>query len=178
MYNFHYNVMMKKYNPKTCQLLFTDTDSLCYEIKTENFDTDFISIKEHFDFSNIDKNSPLYSVENAGVLGKFKHETKGVSITELVALKPKLYAYTIDDKEKITSKGIKKNDDNVMFKNFKECLLGGAFQSVKQTYIRIKNHQLMTMQQEKIGLSSIDTKKYLLDNGVNYLAYGHYKIPK
>jgi hypothetical protein len=200
MYNFHYNVMMKKYNPKTCQLLFTDTDSLCYEIKTKNFDTDFKSIKQHFDFSNIDKNSPLYSTENAGVLGKFKHETKGVSITELVALKPKLYAYTIDDKEKITSKGIKKfipipdkdkhkycmkdlpdKDENenpsyVMFKNFKECLWRGAFQSVNQTYIRSKSHQLMTMQQAKIGLSSIDTKKYLLDNGVNYLAYGHYLI--
>ena len=29
MYNFHYNVMIRKFNNR---LLFTDTDSLCYEI--------------------------------------------------------------------------------------------------------------------------------------------------
>ena len=29
MYNFHYNFMIRKFNSK---LLFTDTDSLCYEI--------------------------------------------------------------------------------------------------------------------------------------------------
>ena len=29
MYNFHYNFMIKKFNTR---LLFTDTDSLCYEI--------------------------------------------------------------------------------------------------------------------------------------------------
>ena len=31
MYDFHYNYMLKKYNIK---LMFTDTDSLCYEIET------------------------------------------------------------------------------------------------------------------------------------------------
>ena len=29
MYNFHYNFMIKKFNTR---LLFTDTDSLCYEL--------------------------------------------------------------------------------------------------------------------------------------------------
>ena len=29
MYNFHYNFMIRKFNTK---LLFTDTDSLCYEL--------------------------------------------------------------------------------------------------------------------------------------------------
>ena len=32
-YNFHYNFMIKKINTK---LLFTDTDSLCYEIYGKN----------------------------------------------------------------------------------------------------------------------------------------------
>ena len=39
MYDFHYNVMVKKYGDKL-KLLFTDTDSLCYEIETEDFYAD------------------------------------------------------------------------------------------------------------------------------------------
>ena len=33
MYDFHYNYIRKKYTD--CQLLFTDSDSLFYHIKTE-----------------------------------------------------------------------------------------------------------------------------------------------
>ena len=36
MYNFHYNYIVKKYGQKQ-KLLFTDADSLAYEIKTEDF---------------------------------------------------------------------------------------------------------------------------------------------
>ena len=33
MYNFHYNFMIRKFNTR---LLFTDTDSLCYELYEKN----------------------------------------------------------------------------------------------------------------------------------------------
>jgi len=36
MYDFHYNYMRKKYS-ENCRLLMTDTDSLMYEIKSEDF---------------------------------------------------------------------------------------------------------------------------------------------
>ena len=47
MYEFHYNYIKNKYDNKS-KLLFTDTDSLMYEIKTENVFEDFSSAKELF----------------------------------------------------------------------------------------------------------------------------------
>ena len=39
MYDFHYNTIKHKYQDKA-QLLFTDTDSLCYHIKTDDLNSD------------------------------------------------------------------------------------------------------------------------------------------
>ena len=36
MYDFHYNFMLKKFEKRNVDLLFTDTDSLCYHIKRQN----------------------------------------------------------------------------------------------------------------------------------------------
>ncbi len=44
MYDFHYNVMMKQYEQKDVKLLFTDTDSLCYHIKTQDLYKDMEKI--------------------------------------------------------------------------------------------------------------------------------------
>jgi len=44
MYDFHYNYIKKKYGPNA-QLLFTDTDSLCYNISTENIYEDMMGDK-------------------------------------------------------------------------------------------------------------------------------------
>ena len=55
MYDFHYNYIKSKYG-NNAKLLFTDTDSLCYEITTEDFLKDISkNVHERFDTSNIDK---------------------------------------------------------------------------------------------------------------------------
>ena len=51
MYEFHYDYIKNKYDNKS-KLLFIDTVSLMYEIKTEDVYEDFSSNKEMFDFSN------------------------------------------------------------------------------------------------------------------------------
>ena len=50
MYVFHYDYIKNKYDNKS-KLLFPDTDSLMYEIKTDDDYEDFNSDKEIFDFS-------------------------------------------------------------------------------------------------------------------------------
>ena len=52
MYDFHYNFIKKNFD---VELLFTDTDSLSYEIKSENVYEEFFKWKDLFDFSNFPK---------------------------------------------------------------------------------------------------------------------------
>ena len=48
MYEFHYHYFKSKYGSNLV-LLFTDTDSLMYEIKTENVHKDFSKNQKIFD---------------------------------------------------------------------------------------------------------------------------------
>ena len=52
MYDFHYEFIKNKYGDKA-KLLFTDTDSLCYEIETKNVYQDMYDNKEMFDMSDV-----------------------------------------------------------------------------------------------------------------------------
>ena len=72
---------------------FTNTDSLMYEIKTEDVYEDFNKGKELFDFSNYSTESKYYDDLNKLVVGKMKYGTGGVAIEEFVGLKPKLYSF-------------------------------------------------------------------------------------
>ena len=79
VYKFHYDYIKYKYD-KQSKLLFTDTDSLTYEIKTEDYYEDFSSGNEMFDFSNYSTKSEYYDDSNKLVIAKIKDATGGVAI--------------------------------------------------------------------------------------------------
>ena len=62
------------------KLLFTDTDSLMYEIKTEDVYKNFNSNKEMLDYSQYSIKSKYYDDSNKLVIGKMKDKTAGVAI--------------------------------------------------------------------------------------------------
>ena len=99
MYDFHYNYIKKKYNDRA-KLLFTDTDSLTYEIETVDVYKDFWTDKDMFDSSDYPENSPYYYNTNKKIIGKFKDEACGIPITEFVGLKSKMYSYVKDNKKR------------------------------------------------------------------------------
>ena len=84
MYDFHYNFIKKNFN---AELLFTDTDSLTDEIKSENIYEIFFKWKDLFDFSNFPKDSKFYHDANKKAIGKMKDEYGGVFIDKFVGLK-------------------------------------------------------------------------------------------
>ena len=94
MYDFHYNFIKKNFD---AELLFTDTDSLTYEIKSENVYEEFFKWK---DFSNYSKDSKFFDETNKKVIGKMKDEFGRVIVDELIGLKSKIYSIkNIDGKE-------------------------------------------------------------------------------
>ena len=95
MYEFHYNDMLKKYNIK---LMFTDTDSRFYEIKTDNVYKDLLKDKEVFDNSDYPKNCAFFFYENKKVIGKMKDEAAEMPIKEFIGLRSKMYSYEIKNK--------------------------------------------------------------------------------
>ena len=72
---------MKKRYGSDAKLLFTDTDLLCYDIKTEDFYQDMFTCKEKFDLSKI-KIEKFKDSWNRKVVGKFKYETQGIRTDE------------------------------------------------------------------------------------------------
>ena len=95
--------MLKKIERKNIDLLFTDTDSLCYNIRNQNI---YDIVKENtdlFDLSNFPKDHELYDKTNNKVIGKMKFE-KTKQITEFVGLRSKCYSLTTDGDTKINTR--------------------------------------------------------------------------
>ena len=102
MYDFHYNFIKKKFN---AELLFIDTDSLSYEIKSEDIYKEFYKWKDLFDFGNYSKDLIFYDDTNKKVIGIMKNEYGEVIIIEFIGLKSKKYSIRkIDGSESSTAK--------------------------------------------------------------------------
>ena len=73
-------------------MLFTDTDSLTYEIKTENVYEEFLKWKDLFDFSNYAKDSRFFNETNKQDIGKMEDEFGGIIVIKFIGLKSKMYS--------------------------------------------------------------------------------------
>ena len=178
MYDFHYNYIKNKYGGQA-RLLFTDTDSLAYQIEAEDVYKDFWKDKELFDNSDYPESSPYFNKTNKKVIGKFKDEAASIPITEFIGLKSKMYSYVKEDETgNRTAKGIKKSviKNDIKHENYKQTLFNNEQMHHKMKTIRSQRHQIGSYEINKASLCSYDDKRFLLEDGIFSLAYGHYLI--
>lgn len=177
MYDFHYRHMKVTYGDNAT-LLFTDTDSLCYEIQTGDVYQDMAANISLYDTSDYPSNHPLHSMGNKKVIGKMKDELSGSIIHEFVGLKPKMYSIKSGDIEKKTAKGVARGiiKRQIRHSDYLYCLLKQKRGLASARNITSYNHQLHTVHYSKATLCPFDTKRYVQQDGVSTLAYGHYKI--
>ena len=97
----------KKYGAK---LLFSDTDSLVYEIKKKMiFRKIFIKIRIFFYFSDYPQGSKFFDLVNKKVIGKMKDVFKRKIISEFVGLNSKMYSLIdVDNEESKKANGVNK----------------------------------------------------------------------
>ena len=171
MYDFHHNFIEKRFD---FELLFTETDSLTYEIKSEDVYEEHFKHKHFLDFSNYQKDSKFFDQANKNIVGKMKDESEGKIIGAFVGLKSKMYSMkNIDDKESNTAKGVNIATE---FNEFKNTLFNKKI--VKMRRIQGKRHKMGTFEVNKISLSCFDDKRFVLDNGIHTLAYFHKDLKK
>jgi len=181
MYDYHYNTIKKRYGNKS-KLLMTDTDSLVYDIETEDVYKDMVDDSDIYDTSDYPVDHYLHSATNKKIIGKFKDENNGKIMNEFVGLRSKMYSYQMyeDPAEKHQRlKGVSRSvvANEVSHKLYKECLETSSFKhTVRIDSIRSYNHHIYSITQMKTGLCSFDDKRYILENGKDTLAYGHHLI--
>ena len=123
-------------------MLFTDTDSLTYEIKSENVYEEFFKWKDLFDFSNYPKDSKFFDKATKRFIGKMKDELGGVIVDQFVGLKSKMYSMKkIYGKECNTAKGV---SIVIKFNKFKDVLFNKNIIRQKMKRIQSKKHKLGT----------------------------------
>ena len=129
--------------------------------------------KELFDFSGYDKNSIYFDDSNKKKLGKMKDEFNGNKIDEFVGLKSKMYSLISNNIEMNKAKGI-----NLKLKQKKYIDVLFNKKILRHTMKRIlsERHNIGSYVISKISLSYYDDKRFILNDGINSLAYGHKNI--
>ena len=157
--------------------MFTDTDSLVINIKTNDFYKDIAQdVQERFDTSNYTFDRPLPIGINKKVMGLIKDELGGGIITEFIALRPKTYSYKTDEfielkKAKGTKKCVVKKI--LRFEDYKKCLLGNGKVLKSQQKFKSENHKVYTEKIYKIALSSDDNKRIVAPDRIESYPYGN-----
>ena len=180
MYDLHYNYIKPKFG-ENAKLLFTDTDSLCYEIQTDDFFKDISQdVEQKFDTSNYPKDhkSEIPTGKNKKVIGMMKDEAGGKIIKEFIGLRAKLYSYKMyEGKEEKKCKGIKNVIRNkITREDYKNSLFQAKAKLTKMNVIRSRAHNIYTEKINKVALSCEDDKRIILEDGVHTLALGHFKL--
>ena len=189
MYGFLYNYIKKKYGA-CAQVLFSDTDSLCLDVTTEDVYRDMEKDQELFDLSDYPQSHFLFNTNNKKVLGKMKDENSGKIMNSFSGLKPKLYSFTCEvrhvyengdiqyfEEESKRAKGVSKAvvQSKLRHELYKECLFKRECRMEYMLSFRSYNHQLYTISLNKTSLNPFDDKRYILDDGICTLAHGHWK---
>ncbi|XP_023314539.1 uncharacterized protein LOC111693627 [Trichogramma pretiosum] len=183
LYRFHYDFMRDRFG-SNCKVLYTDTDSLVYEIRGQNV-YEVMKHKDNineFDTFDYEKDNPFGMPllrENSKKIGLMKDELCGKILRRFCGLRSKMYSVDIQNGGVIKKiKGIKSSvvKNTITFDDYLQCLRENTIISREQHNIRSRLHVLRSEKEKKIALSPHDDKRYLVPGTFDTLPWGHKDI--
>ena len=187
MLEFHYKWIKARYPGPRSELLFTDTDSLCYVIRTRDVYVDMLEDADAFDWSGYDARHPVFSemtneavtelrARNKKVIGKMKDECNGLPMDSVVCLRAKCYSIKMGKQTTMKCKGISSVavKSQLTHDSYRDCVLKSQRTFVETHTLRSFAHRIYTLRQVKLALVNFDDKRWMCSDGVNTLPHGHY----
>jgi hypothetical protein len=177
MIKFYYDVLVKKLPP--ISVILVDTDSIAFRCQTDDVYKEIEKVKEHFDFSNLPLEHPLYSTANSKKFLFFKDECAGKRIKAFCTPRTKCYSILYDDDTSTNKdKGVQRAfvQKKMRFSDYKDCVLKRKIMMANFNTIVSFGHNLFTVNKTKVALEPTDYKRHALPNHIDTLAYGHYRI--
>lgn len=133
---------------------------------------------DYFDTSDYPNDHFLHSEINKKVIGKMKDEFPNGTLEEFIGLRPKMYSTLASEGSKRRAKGIAKNvvKKRLTHQDYHDALFSEKTQKLDMVRLGSDLHEIYTFKQRKSGLCCYDNKRYILPNGIDTLAHGHYTI--
>ena len=176
MYEYWYEIIVPRFGEENVDILLSDTDSFVLHIRNHTREQAKEKMSDVMDFSNLPKSDSFFDASRAKVPGYLKSETPTSEIVECVALKSKCYALrslplnssassTEEEIEK-KCKGITKSRvKKLKIDSYRECVEKMSVIKTRIARLQSKNHNVQTITQNKVSLSSFCDKRYLLQCG-------------
>ena len=174
---FHYEEMLPRYGSDRLKVVYKETDSLLYRKKTADLYEDMSTFKHLLDLSDYPEDHFLHDKTNKKVPLTMTDELNGKVLKEVVCLRSKLYSIDYLGGTKQSANGVQKSVKKTLHHSvFKNCLLSKSVLRKEMMQLRSVGHQIVANAVNKVALSCFDDKRYILDDTVSSLAYGHYAL--
>ena len=175
--NFCSQIMKKTFE---CSLLYSETDSLFYEIRGQHFYEKIANnpmLQNQFDFSDYPNDSLLHCDSNKMITLKVKEEMAEKVIREFVGLKPKRYSIVYENQQKMSAKGVSRfAETSLKLDVYKRVLLSVHHKRSNNIRIGFSKHLIRTIRNNKKSLSAFDDKRFIQNGGIHCLPFGHFEI--
>lgn len=166
--------------------LYTDTDSIMFWCNFNEPWKKFLDspLKPLLDFEKVPEHWGVKTHDTDKQSGLWSPEANGKEIVEYCGLRAKCYCYRFrDDETVIKNKGVPKSSmirtddetprEKITMEHYKNALFNGALYTVSQYAIRSFKHDVITMEQYKLGLSGNDLKRAVTSNRAISLPFGY-----
>ena len=163
MLEFYYDFLDRYFDRKDFELMQMDTDSNYIAISGKKLE-DIVRPELKVEFEAQKKNWLAWDKWSGRTPGLFKMECEG---NRMIALCSK--CYFIDDqgeKKKFSTKGMSKKQNNITWQRFKTALQGSKDMATNRGF-RMRYGNIVTYEQQKLGLSAYYDKRWVLPDGIH-----------